>query len=70
MKYIQDNIGLPLILSINKSGNIKWYVNVEFAVNTDMSSYTVGFTTIGKGEAYSQSSLNNLIPRVQLIPSL
>ena len=27
MKYIQGTIGLPLILSIDKSGNIKWYVD-------------------------------------------
>ena len=28
MKYIQGNIGLPLILSMEKYGNIKWYVDV------------------------------------------
>ena len=27
MKYIQGTIGLPLILSIDKSVNIKWYVD-------------------------------------------
>ena len=27
MKYIQETIGLPLIFSIDKSGNIKWYVD-------------------------------------------
>ena len=27
IKYIQGHIGLPLIFSINKSRNIKWYVD-------------------------------------------
>ena len=27
MKYIQGTIGLPLIFSVDKSGNIKWYVD-------------------------------------------
>ena len=30
MKYIQGTIGLPLILSIKKSGNIKWYDDGAF----------------------------------------
>ena len=30
MKYIQGTIGLPLILSIDKSGNIKWYIDAAF----------------------------------------
>ena len=33
MYYIQGNIGLPLILSINKPGNIKWYVDAAFSVH-------------------------------------
>ena len=30
MKYIQVTIGMPLILSTDKSVNIKWYVDAEF----------------------------------------
>ena len=55
MKYIQGNIGLPLVLSINKSGNIKWYVDAAFAVHKDMRSHTGGFMTMGTGGVYVQS---------------
>ena len=33
MKYIQGTIGLELILSIFKSGNINWYVDASFVVH-------------------------------------
>ena len=60
MKYTQGNIGLPLILSINKSGNIKWYVGAAFAVHKDMRSHTGGFMITGIGGAYVQSIKQNL----------
>ena len=47
MNYIQVTIGLPLILSINKSGNINWYVDAEFEVHKDMRSHTGGFMVMG-----------------------
>ena len=52
MKYLQGTIGLPLILSIDKSGNIKWYVDAFFAAHKDMRSHTGGFMTMGRGGAY------------------
>ena len=60
MKYIQGTIGPPLIFSIDKSGNIKWYVGVSFAVHKDMRSHTGGFMTMGTGRAYVQSSKQNM----------
>ena len=60
MKYIQGTIVIPLILSIKKSGNIKWYIYAEFAVHKDMRSHTGGFMTTGTGGAYVQSSKQNL----------
>ena len=60
MKYIQGTIGLPLILSIDKSLNIKWYVDASFAVHKDMRSHTGGFMTMGSGGAYVQSSKQKL----------
>ena len=55
VKYIQDNIGLPLIPSIDKSGNIKWYVDSEFSAYKNMRSHTYGVMTMGTGQAYVQS---------------
>ena len=60
MKYIQGTIGLPLILSIDKSGNIKWYVDAAFAVHKDMRSHTGGFMSMGTRWAYVQSIKQNL----------
>ena len=56
MKYIQVIIGLPLILSIDKSVNIKWYVDALFAVHKYMRSHTGGFMTMGTGGGYVHSS--------------
>ena len=55
MTYIQGTIGLPLIFSIDKSGNIKWYVDAAFAVHYVMRSHTGGFMTMGKRGAYVHS---------------
>ena len=60
MKYIQGTIGIPLILSIDKSGNIKWYIDASFAVHKDMRSHNGVFVTMGKGGAYVQPSKQNL----------
>ena len=60
IKYIQGTIGLPLILSIDKSGNIKWYVDASFAVHKDMRSHTGGFMTMRTGGAYVQSRKQKL----------
>ena len=60
MKYIQVTIGLPLILSIDKSVNINWYVDAAFAVHKDMRSHTGCSMTMGTGGAYVQSIKHNL----------
>ena len=56
MKYIQDTIGLTLILLINKSGNINWYVDASFEVHKETRSHTDGFLTMVTGGAYVQPS--------------
>ena len=48
MKYIQGTICIPLFFSIKKSGNIKWYVDVAFALHKEMKIHTGGFMTMGK----------------------
>ena len=51
MKYTQGNIGMKLILSIDKSNNIKWYFYSSFVVNKDMRIHTGGYMTMGTGGA-------------------
>ena len=60
MKYIQGSIDLPLILSIDKSGNKKWYIDAAFSVHKDMRSHTGGFVTMVTGGGYVQSSKQKL----------
>ena len=55
MKYIHRTICLPLILSVNKSVNMKWYVDAAFAVHKDIRIHTDGFMTMGTVGAYVQS---------------
>ena len=60
VKYIQGTIGLPLILSINKSGKIKWNVDSSIVVHKYMTIHTNGFRTMVTGGAYMHSIKHNL----------
>ena len=60
MKYIQGTVGLPLILSIDKSANIKWYVDAEFAIQKYIRRHTVGFVNMGTEGSYLQYSKQKL----------
>ena len=62
MKYIKGNIVLTMILSIDKSGNIKWCVDAAFVVHRYTRSHTGGLMTMGTGGAYVKSSKNKLMP--------
>ena len=64
LKYIQGTIGLPLILSIDKSGNIKLYVDALFVVHKDMRSHTGGFVNMGTVGAYVHSRKYNLNTKI------
>ena len=70
MKYIQGTIGLSLILSIDKSDNIKWCVEEEFLVQKDIRNHTGGFMTMVTNGAYVRPSKKSLTLRVQSRPSL
>ena len=52
MKYIQGTIYLQFILLIEKSGNIKWYIDAAFVVQKGMMIHNSGFMTMVTGGAY------------------
>ena len=56
MKYNQGTIVLTLILSIKKSGNIKWYIDAAFSVHKNMRSHTCDFMTMVTVVAYGWSN--------------
>ena len=60
INYIQGTIGLPLLFSINKSGNINWYIDASFIVHKDFSSHTGGFMAMVIRGAYVQSRKQKL----------
>ena len=41
-----------MILSIDKTGNIKWYVDASFAVHKDMRNHNGGLINMGTGGSY------------------
>ena len=47
-------------MSINKSGNIKWYFGAAFTVHKYMRSHTGVFVTMGIGGYYVYSIKQNL----------
>ena len=59
-RYLDGTIGIPLILSMDESGKMRWYVDAAFAVHNDMKSHTGATMTMGQGAAYSQSSKQKL----------
>ena len=49
MKYIRGTKKMPLILSANGSGILKWWVDGSFAVHPNMRGHTGGGLTMGRG---------------------
>ena len=47
INYTQGTIGMTMILSMDRSGNIKWYFDAAFTVHKDMRSNTGGFMNMG-----------------------
>ena len=66
MQFTKGTICLPLILSMKSFVNIKWYVDVAFAVHNDRMSHPGGFMKIGTGGYYVQYIFKNIPPRLQL----
>ena len=60
MKYLEATIGLPLILAMDKTGRIQWYIDAAFAVHNGMKSHTGAVMTMGTGAAKSQSNKQKL----------
>ena len=48
MKYIRGKIDLPLILSSNDSGILKWWIDTYYAVNPNMQGHTGGGLSMGR----------------------
>lgn len=49
MRYLRHTRELPLILSANGTGIMKWYVDASFAVHPNMRGHSGGGVTFGRG---------------------
>jgi hypothetical protein len=49
MRYIRGNRTMPLILSANGSGILKWLVDASFAVHPNMRGHSGGGLSLGRG---------------------
>jgi hypothetical protein len=49
MKYIRGTRTMPLILSANGSGILKWWVDASFAVHPNMRGHSGGGLSLGRG---------------------
>ena len=63
IKYLCGTIDLPLRLSGDGSGTIRWWVDALFAVHADMKGHTGGTLSLGHGSVYSMSTKQKLVSR-------
>ena len=60
MMYLQGTAGLPLIIGVDDTNNVRWYIDGSFAVHNDMRGHTGIAMTMGKGALYSSSQKQKL----------
>ena len=63
MKYIRGTKDLPLILSSNGSGVLKWHIDGSYTVHPNMRGHTGGGVTLGRGFPISASTKQKLNAR-------
>jgi hypothetical protein len=63
MKYIRETKDMPLILSANGSGILKWHVDGSYTVHPNMRGHTGGGLMMGQGCPISTSTKQKLNTR-------
>jgi hypothetical protein len=63
MKYLRGTRTLPLILSTNGSGILKWWVDASFAVHPNMRGHSRGRLSLGQGFPIVSSTKQKLNTR-------
>jgi hypothetical protein len=63
MQYIRGTKEMPLILSANSSGVLKWWVDGSFAVHPNMRGHTGGGLSMGRGFPIVSSTKQKLNTR-------
>ena len=60
MQYLQATVNLPLRLSCDGSGIVRWWVDASYAVHPNMRGHTGACMSMGGGACYSMSSKQKL----------
>ena len=60
IKYLRGTKDLPLILSANGSGILKWWVDAAFAVQPNMQGHLGGGVSLGRGFPITSSTKQKL----------
>ena len=55
MQYLRNTTEMPMTLRADGTNIVKWWVDVSYAVHTDMRSQTGGTMSVGKGAIISTS---------------
>jgi hypothetical protein len=63
MRYIRGTRTMPLILSANGSGILKWWVDASFAVHPNMRGHSGGVLSLGRGFPIVSSTKQKLNTR-------
>jgi hypothetical protein len=63
MRYIRGSRTIPLILSANGSGIVKWWVDASFAVHPNMRGHSGGGLSLGRGFTIVSSTKQKLNTR-------
>ena len=63
MKYVRGTREMPLILSANRSGILKWWVDASFAVHPNMRGHSGGGLSLGRGFPIVSSTKQKLNTR-------
>jgi hypothetical protein len=63
MKYLRGTRMLPLILSANGTGILKWWVDAAFAVHPNMQGHSGGSLSLGRGFPIVSSTKQKLNTR-------
>jgi hypothetical protein len=63
VKYLDGSIDMPLTLSADGSGTLRWWVDASYAVHDNMKGHTGGTMSMGNGSIYSTSTKQKLVAR-------
>jgi hypothetical protein len=63
MRYVRGTCTLPLILSANGTGILKWWVDASFAVHPNLRGHSGGGLSMGRGFTIVASSKQKLNTR-------